>query len=408
VSAASTGKSVLIVDSDDRDRARLAAILGGEEFRCAASTDAAAARRELAAETFDLLVCDIAAIAEPDRLAVHARGLHAPPSVVLVSSVADVAAAEQAVADGLAQGYVLKPFSANDVLVGVLATLGPDAGHSAAARDTQDETIRRLSVAAEAADPQAAAHIAAVGELSWRLATRLGLPVRDCRLIRAASAMHDVGHSSVPGDVRRKPGALTPAERSAMQCHTEAGHRILAGSRSPVLQVGARIAWTHHERWDGSGYPRGLRGDDIPLEGRIVAVADVYDSLQRDRPHRPRIGADDALQVVLDGRAGAFDPAVVDALDAVLGGLAGGPRGQRPRRRRRAAENGGPPLPLLTPREHEVLQLAAHGLSAIEIAEDLVVSPGTIKTHFQNIYAKLGASNRASAVAMALRMGIVS
>ena len=111
---------------------------------------------------------------------------------------------------------------------------------------------------------------------------------------------------------------------------------------------------------------------------------------------------------MLDGRAGAFDPAVVDALDAVLGELAGGPRGQRPRRRRRAAENGGPPLPLLTPREHEVLQLAAHGLSAIEIAEDLVVSPGTIKTHFQNIYAKLGASNRASAVAMALRMGIVS
>jgi putative two-component system response regulator len=411
VSAGTTGKGhVLIVERDDRDRVRVGEILGAEGFRCSATADAAEAHDWLASERFDLLVCDLAATTEP--LSERARALRAPPSVLLVSPAKQIAVAEQAVARGVAQGYVLKPFTANEVLIGVLATLGADAPLNAA-RDTQDETIRRLCIAAEAADPQAAAHIGVVGELSWRLATRLRVPVRDCRLIRAASAMHDAGHMTVPQQILRKPGPLTAGERREMQLHTQAGHRILAGSRSPLMQVGARIAWTHHERVDGSGYPRGLRGDAIPLEGRIVAVADVFDSHQRDRPHRRGIGAADALAVIVAGRGTAFDPAVVDALCALRDDLAGdASQAQRPRRRRRAGAGTGPdagqPLPLLTPREHEVLQLAAHGLSAIEIAEDLVVSPGTIKTHFQNIYAKLGASNRASAVAMALRMGIVS
>ena len=398
---------MLIVESDDRDRVRVGKILGDEGFRCAAAADAAAAYDLLARETFDLLVCDLGATAEPE-LFDRARALNEAPSVLLVSPPEEIAVAERAIARGVAQGYVLKPFTANEVLIGVLATLGADAPHNAA-RDTQDETIRRLCIAAEASDPQAAAHIGVVGELSWRLATRLRLAVRECRLIRAASALHDAGHMTVPQSILRKPAALTPAERAEMQRHTEAGHRILAGSRSPLMQVGARIAWTHHERFDGSGYPRGLRGIDIPLEGRIVAVADVFDSLQRDRPHRPRIAAGKALQVVLAGRGTAFDPVVVDALCALRTDLASdAARTQRPRRRRRTGADGGQALPLLTPREHEVLQLAAQGLSAIEIAEDLVVSPGTVKTHFQNIYAKLGASNRASAVAMALRMGIVS
>ena len=313
--------------------------------------------------------------------------------------------AEQAIERGVAQGYVLKPFTANEVLIGVLATLGADAPHNAA-RDTQDETIRRLCIAAEAADPQAAAHIGAVGELSWRLATRLRMPVRECRLIRAASAMHDAGHMTVSQRLLRKPGRLTPAERAEMQLHAEAGHRILAGSRSPLMQVGARVAWTHHERVDGSGYPRGLRGAEIPLEGRIVAVADVFDSLQRDRPHRPRTSAQRALR----GRARGARHRVRRRRRgrAVCAPRRPGRRRDAAPRRRRRTGGDGEPLALLTPREHEVLQLAAQGLSAIEIAEDLVVSPGTVKTHFQNIYAKLGASNRASAVAMALRMGIVS
>ena len=405
MSVAPTGREdVLIVEADGRDRVRVGTILRQEGFRCTAAADAQAAHDWLSRATFDLLVCDLAATAEP-ALFDRARALSEPPSVLLVSPPAKLAVAEQAIERGVAQGYVLKPFTANEVLIGVLATLGADAPHNAA-RDTQDETIRRLCIAAEAADPQAAAHIGAVGELSWRLATRLRLPMRECRLIRAASAMHDAGHMTVSQPLLRKPGRLTPAERAEMQLHTEAGHRILAGSRSPLMQVGARVAWTHHERVDGSGYPRGLRGADIPLEGRIVAVADVFDSLQRDRPHRPRTSAQRALEVVRAGRGTAFDAAVVDALCALLDDL-GGDAAQRPRRRRRTGGDG-EPLALLTPREHEVLQLAAHGLSAIEIAEDLVVSPGTVKTHFQNIYAKLGATNRASAVAMALRMGIVS
>ena len=104
-----------------------------------------------------------------------------------------------------------------------------------------------------------------------------------------------------------------------MEQHAEIGYRILAGSRAELLQLAATIAWTHHERMDGSGYPRGLSGSEIPLEGRIAAVADVFDALTRDRVYRPRFSRGDALQIVTDGRGTAFDPDTVDALTAVVG-----------------------------------------------------------------------------------------
>ncbi len=122
----------------------------------------------------------------------------------------------------------------------------------------------------------------------------------------------------MPDHVLLKPGSLTPPERVVMQQHAEVGYRILAGSRAELLQLAATIAWTHHERLDGKGYPRGLSGDEIPQEGRIAAVADVFDALTRDRVYRPRFSREDALQVISDGRESAFDPDTVDALTTVV------------------------------------------------------------------------------------------
>jgi putative two-component system response regulator len=150
-----------------------------------------------------------------------------------------------------------------------------------------------------------------VSEYCWRIAGGLGLDREHCDLIRAASTMHDIGKIGVPEAILLKPGPLTPAERSNMERHAEIGYRILAGSSARLLQVAANIAWTHHEKFDGTGYPRRLAGDAIPLEGRIAAVADVFDALNRDRVYRARLPREEAFQVLEDGRGSHFDPEVL-------------------------------------------------------------------------------------------------
>jgi DNA-binding CsgD family transcriptional regulator len=222
--------------------------------------------------------------------------------------------------------------------------------------------------------------------------------------------MHDVGNVAVPDRVLLKPGRLTASERLAMERHPEIGYRILVGSAARLLQIASTIAWTHHERFDGTGYPRGLGGDEIPIEGRIAAVADVYAALTHDRVYRKRLDRRAALEVMVDGRGQAFDPEVLDALLVVLDQLAAeniGPDVGVPIPLRPEAGKTGATVSSLSPRERQVLQLAADGLSAQEIAESLVISPGTIKTHFQHIYAKLDAHDRASAVATGMRRGFI-
>jgi hypothetical protein len=171
-------------------------------------------------------------------------------------------------------GYVLKPVQANELIFGALTVLR----HARGRADGQ-EAVARLALAIRNSDPGAASHLAEMSEHSGRLALALGLSPRASDLIRSATDMHDVGNIAVSNRVLGKPGPLTRSERAEMQRHALAGYRILAGSRSETLQTGARIAWAHHERWDGSGYPRGLKGKETAIEARIAAVADVFASL---------------------------------------------------------------------------------------------------------------------------------
>jgi PAS domain S-box-containing protein len=183
----------------------------------------------------------------------------------------------------------------------------------------QIETVRRLSTAVEFRDQDTGAHIARISGFAARIARRAGLAPGDCQLIERASPLHDVGKVAIPDSVLLKPGALTPAERALMETHAEIGHRLLDGSDSPVLQMAAVIALTHHERYDGTGYPRRLAGDEIPVEGRIVAIADVFDAITSDRVYRPAITLEQATAVLREGRGTHFDPAL---LDHFLGDLA--------------------------------------------------------------------------------------
>jgi putative two-component system response regulator len=175
------------------------------------------------------------------------------------------------------------------------------------------EILQRLSLAAEFRDDDTGRHTQRVGAVSALLARQLGLPDDLVELIRLAAPLHDVGKIGIADAILLKPGGLTPDEFREMTGHTTIGGRILSASQSPLLQLAEQIALTHHESWDGSGYPLGLQGEDIPLAGRIVSVADVFDALTHHRPYKKAWPVGDAVAEIsrLDGRK--FDPRVVAA-----------------------------------------------------------------------------------------------
>jgi len=177
---------------------------------------------------------------------------------------------------------------------------------------SQRETIFRLAAAAEYKDDNTARHIRRMSEYSALLGGLAGLPRHDVEVLRHASPMHDVGKMGIPDSILLKPARLTPEEWEIMKTHTLIGQRILMNSDSELLQVAEIIALSHHERWDGTGYPHGLAGKDIPLFGRICAVADVFDALTTPRPYKEAFSNEKALGVMREEqeRGKHFEPAL--------------------------------------------------------------------------------------------------
>jgi putative two-component system response regulator len=219
-----------------------------------------------------------------------------------------------------AYGYVTKPFAPNDLMIDISNALHRRR-LEAERREAADKalqrayagTLSRLSRAVEYHDGATGAHLERVGVYTADIATSLGLPEAQVELLRLAAPLHDIGKIAVGDRILRKTGMLTDEERQVMERHAEIGRDLLGGSGSELLELAATIAATHHERWDGSGYPRGLEGEEIPLPGRIVAVADVFDALSSDRPYRPRLSMEEAQAWIVEGSGRAFDPDVVEA-----------------------------------------------------------------------------------------------
>lgn len=180
------------------------------------------------------------------------------------------------------------------------------------------EILHRLGVAAEFRDDETGQHVARVGHMARRIARVLGLPEEEVAMIGLAAPLHDVGKIGVADRILLKPGALTEEEFAAMKTHTRIGGGVLAGSHFAVLQLAEQIALAHHERWDGSGYPHGLCADAIPLAGRIVAVADVFDALTHERPYKQAWPVPDAIAMIRRASGQHFDPQVVDAFLRVM------------------------------------------------------------------------------------------
>ncbi len=179
--------------------------------------------------------------------------------------------------------------------------------------EQERETIFCLAKAAEYRDPETGAHILRMAHYSKHIARVLGLPEAQQDLLLQAAPMHDIGKVGTPDMILLKPGKLTPEEFAVMKQHATIGHAVLSANSSPLLQVAAEIAYTHHEKYDGNGYPRGLKGDDIPLFGRIVAVADVFDALTSERPYKKAWSVEDASSLIKEGAGSHFDPACVSA-----------------------------------------------------------------------------------------------
>jgi response regulator RpfG family c-di-GMP phosphodiesterase len=181
--------------------------------------------------------------------------------------------------------------------------------------EREHDTILRLSRAAEYRDPETGLHLARMARYSQLIGRNLGLDTEAQQTLLRAAPMHDIGKVGIPDAILLKPGKLDAAEWAVMREHSAIGHQILRDSPSPMLQMAAVIAYSHHERFDGHGYPQGLAGTDIPLVGRIVAVADVLDALTSRRPYKPAWSFDAALALLREQSGTQFDPACVAALE---------------------------------------------------------------------------------------------
>lgn len=183
---------------------------------------------------------------------------------------------------------------------------------------TQLEIVRRLGRAAEYRDNETGYHIIRMSKFSQMIGLAAGMNEHDAELLLNASPMHDIGKIGIPDSILLKPGKLDRDEWEIMKTHAEIGAELLSGHHSKLLKMASDIAMSHHEKWDGSGYPRGLKGEDIPLVGRIVAIADVFDALTSERPYKKAWPVADAIAEITRAAGDHFDPSLVKHFNSVI------------------------------------------------------------------------------------------
>lgn len=334
---------VLVVDDQDLVRRVLVRLLKREGHQCREAASVREAKAIVAVSAPELVLCDIdmpeeSGLALVDWLAAN----HPETTVMMVTACDDPAVAAGVLAAG-ADGYIIKPFERNEILINVANAMrrhhldlelrrrqaslqlvvdeqSTRIRHavddlertSASLEHSYQESVWRLAMAAEYRDPETASHLERMSRYSEVLGRAMGFDETRCELLRLASPMHDVGKLGIPDEILMKPGRFTEEDRVIMNRHAEIGHRILAGSESPLLQMAATIAHTHHEWWDGGGYPRMLRGSDIPIEGRIVAIADVFDALTSKRRYKDMMSFEEAELLMRAESGGHFDPELIE------------------------------------------------------------------------------------------------
>jgi putative two-component system response regulator len=339
-------QKILVVDDDPAICKLVARWLQNDGYRYATADSGPAALQALAGSSFDLMITDINMPAMTGiELLKKAKNKYADLAAIMATAVDDRNIATHALELG-AYGYIIKPLNKNETLINVANALRlrdheiQNKVYSqemerlvlerteelrrkeAEVRHTQEETIRCLARAAEFRDDDTAQHTVRMSYYCKLLAEKAGLSPKECELIFSASPLHDVGKIGTPDTILLKPDRLTEHEFAIIKNHAEIGYRILADAESEMLKMAALIAWTHHEKYDGSGYPKGLAGSAIPIAGRIAAICDVFDALTFDRVYKKAYSVDKAVEIILQGKGTHFDPKLVElflaSLDEIL------------------------------------------------------------------------------------------
>ncbi|MCU1461842.1 MAG: Response regulator with domain [Acidimicrobiales bacterium] len=325
-------------------------MLAGHGYTCLEAATTVQARLVLDAEDdVAAVLCDIRMPGTSGMELLKDLTADFPDLAVVMTTVVDDPGTAEAAFDLGAFGYVIKPFDTNELLVNLASALrrrdlelaqrrhvrsledtigrgrvlgGVLEGLEADGRgDDSGDLIERLSRAVSLRDEETGRHIDRMSRYAVVLAEAVGFRARPLEDLRLATALHDVGKIGVPDGILLKPGALSAAEYTAMQHHARIGYQLLAGSTSALLSLAADIALTHHEWWDGTGYPRGLAGTEIPEEARIAAVTDVFDALTSNRVYRRAMTFEEAMEMMGELRGRQFEPRLLDAFFASIESL---------------------------------------------------------------------------------------
>lgn len=325
---------ILIVDDTPKNIQVVGAILQNHHYQVAFATTGNKALKAIEQHDYDLILLDVMM---PELngyntcklLKQTPRGKHIP--VIFLTAKND----EASIIEGFDSGgidYITKPFSQRELLARVETHLKLKNYESNLEQkvsqltheieETQREVLFTMGAIGETRSKETGNHVKRVAQYSYILAIRYGLPEHEARLLKEASPMHDIGKIGIPDAILNKPGKHTAQEWEVMKTHATLGYEMLKHSERPILKAAATIAISHHEKYDGSGYPNGLVGQDIPIYGRITAICDVFDALGSDRCYKKAWPDEDIYALLKAGKGKHFDPSLIDIfftnLDALL------------------------------------------------------------------------------------------